>query len=558
MAIVHSYARFSSEKQKFGDSEKRQKTAAEDYCERHKHTLSDLVFFDRGKSGFRGNKQKALAAFLKAIKDGRVKPGDILLVEAVDRLSRKGIRETQTLVNSILDAGVDIAILSPIEKVYRAKDNNDIGGAIELAAFAYQAHVYSQLLSGRIKSWWRSAREDYSKGKRTTLSAVVPTWLNRVGSKEDGYSFEVIEEHADAIRYAFQRTIQGIGGTTLTKELNEKYKPFRTSKSFNKTFVRNLIRDRAVTGEYTPHVIDEEGKRVPDGDPIPDFYPEIIDEKTWQAANGSMDNRFRERGASKDFINLFTGLTHFPKDECPAHVYTFTMKRSGDKRATYRRFKGYKHTQGIQGATTATIDVANFEKVFLQFLTEVDVSVFSQEEIDTVELQATQGQLTRKRKRLKELTAGLTDDKKSVPELVAAIEVVKSEINTLADKVRVMTKGAHSPRDAAKRLKSLAELEHTPENRQRLREAIKQVISRIDFAPVKMGTRKRDPILTRCEITFKNGSRRSIVMFLEQAIVMTEDNPKFPAMVTWTKADFKQWEKFSQHNPDTFNLSLHF
>lgn len=558
MAIVHSYARFSSEKQQFGDSEKRQTTSADEFCQRHKHTLSDLVFFDRGKSGFRGDKQKALAAFLKAIKSGRVAPGDILLVEAVDRLSRKGIRETQTLVNTILDAGIDIAILSPIEKVYRAKDNNDIGGAIELAAFAYQAHVYSQLLSGRIKSWWRSAREDYRDGKRKTLSAVIPTWLNRVGNNIDGFDFEIIEDHAAAIRYAFQRTIDGIGSTTLTKEMNEKFQPFRTSKNFNKTFVRKLIRDRAVVGEYTPHVINEDGKRVPDGDPIPDFYPQVIDEKTWQAANGSMDNRFNERGSNSQFVNLFTGLTYFPKDDCPAHIYTFTMKRAGGKRATFRRFKSYHHTKGIKGCTTATIDVSQFETVFLKFLTEVDVSVFSDREIDTVELQASQGQLTRKRKRLKELKDALSDDDQSVPVLLAAIETIKGEIDSLSDKVRAMTRGAHSPQDAAKRLKSLADMEHTPENRQRLREAIKQVISRIDFAPVKIGKRKSDPILTLCHITFKNGTRREIVMCRDQSIISTWDKPHFPPMIEWEKNDFDQWDKFSKHNPDTFNLDHHF
>ena len=75
--IVHSYARFSDPSQEGGDSLRRQWQAAEDYCEKHGYTLSDLRFTDKGRSGFKGDKQKALNAFLRAVDDGRfnrVKP----------------------------------------------------------------------------------------------------------------------------------------------------------------------------------------------------------------------------------------------------------------------------------------------------------------------------------------------------------------------------------------------------------------------------------------------------------------------------------------------------
>jgi len=179
MSTVHSYARFSDPKQAEGDSERRQTELRNIWLARHpEHHLSDLQLIDKGKSGYRGNKQKALQQFLKAIDEGRVNPGNILLVESVDRLSRKGIRETQTLVNSLLNKGIDIAILTPIEKVYHAQDTNDIGGAIELAAFAYVARVYSEVLGSRVRNWFIQARRkssvisqklDYS----STIGALV-------------------------------------------------------------------------------------------------------------------------------------------------------------------------------------------------------------------------------------------------------------------------------------------------------------------------------------------------------------------------------------------------
>lgn len=141
MAIVHSYSRYSSAGQALGTSEARQVAKGLEWIKRNGHTLSDLSpnLIDKGKSGWsKNNRQAALAAFLKEL-GGRVKAGDILLIEAIDRLSRRGVRETQDLVNTIFKAGVDICILSPVEKIYHAADSNDLGGAIELASFAFGA-----------------------------------------------------------------------------------------------------------------------------------------------------------------------------------------------------------------------------------------------------------------------------------------------------------------------------------------------------------------------------------------------------------------------------------
>src|ERR1039457_6738502 len=110
MATVHSYARFSSKKQEHGDSARRQAEGLAKFLATGNHTLSSLQYLDPGRSGFKGDKQKYLTEFLKilAANDGRIKPGEILYVEAIDRLSRKGIRQTQQVVNTILEAGVDI------------------------------------------------------------------------------------------------------------------------------------------------------------------------------------------------------------------------------------------------------------------------------------------------------------------------------------------------------------------------------------------------------------------------------------------------------------------
>ena len=176
--IVHSYARFSDPSQEGGDSLRRQRDAAEAFCKRKGWKLSDLKFVDKGKSGFKGDKQKALKSFCAAVDEGIVRPGETLLVEAIDRLSRKGPRATRNTIESLLDAGINIAILSPMERIYKASENNDtMMFAIEIAAFAEQAQAYSQNLSKRVKAFNANRRQKFAKGEAKRISAKPPSWL---------------------------------------------------------------------------------------------------------------------------------------------------------------------------------------------------------------------------------------------------------------------------------------------------------------------------------------------------------------------------------------------
>jgi len=175
MSVVHTYTRWSDDDQEAGRSLGRQGEGAAQFIENGKHRKGH-TYIDPGRSGFRGDKQKDLKRFLQDIKEGSVQPGDIVFIEAIDRLSRKGIRPTQKLVISILEAGVSIAISFPIAKVYRA-DQDTIGDAIELAAFAYQARLYSELLSNRIKDSWATMRKGARSGKKS-VSNKIPAWLD--------------------------------------------------------------------------------------------------------------------------------------------------------------------------------------------------------------------------------------------------------------------------------------------------------------------------------------------------------------------------------------------
>src|SRR5262245_58669308 len=89
-----SYIRFSKPEQLKGNSLQRQLEWSEGLCAVKGWKLDDsLKLQDLGVSAFRGKNAATgrLASFLQAIKQGKVKAGDVLLVESLDRLSRQDV-----------------------------------------------------------------------------------------------------------------------------------------------------------------------------------------------------------------------------------------------------------------------------------------------------------------------------------------------------------------------------------------------------------------------------------------------------------------------------------
>lgn len=530
MRTVHSYKRFSDKQQEDGDSERRQDDGAVKFCEKHGYRLSDLSFWDKGKSAFSGSKQKLLQEFLRIMhaNDGRVKSGDILLVEAVDRLSRKGIRQTQILVNSILIAGIDIAILFPTEKLYRANDDNDIGGAIELAAFAFQAHAYSKLLSDRLKSFHAQERRRAYADKTPINSGPTPAWIER----KNGV-FHVIPESKETILYILRRMIEGAGGHTLCKELNARFKPLGKSRKWNETYIRQLIIDRRILGDFQPHTINDDGKRVPTADPpIIGYYPSLTDEDTFLQASAARENRRIERGPSGDFVNLFTGTIIHAVDNCPMNLYTYQQRRADGRRVIFRRLKSQNAMDNLPDASTETVDLPAFEQVVLRHLRELDTSIFNDGQSTATELRAAEFNINKKQARLAELQHKVTDDSQNLNVLLPAMRTLDEDIHTLQTQVdHLKTRTLNLSATSLDTLKLLADLDNTPDNRQKLREAIKRVVKRIIILPVKLGKMRRSPVGCHIEIEFHSGARRSLIQYRHKSIAYTDPTPESPNLI---------------------------
>ena len=495
--LVHAYSRFSDPSQSAGDSLRRQQQQAAEFCKRRGWKLSDLRFNDEGRSAFKADKQRKLDEFLKAIDDGRVKRGECLLVESVDRLSRKGIRQTQTLVNRILDAGISIAILTPIEKVYSpGTTDNDIGFAVELAAFAYQAACYSENLSYRLKQYGNKTRAAYAKGEASRISGNAPAWL-----EWDGKKWKAKPEAVTAIRYIFRRTIEGAGRRQLTRELNEKFAgitTFKKSNGWNDVFVANIVQTRKVLGDAVSSVT---------GETFAGIYPALIDEETWNAAQVSVASRRRVRGRASQRINILNGVLRNAADGAKCGVYSVCKKLPDGSRFIDRRFQSYDAFRGVKGANHAAYRVEKLETMLFELLPQLDLS------------RGADGRRTELDAERIEIVRDIEELQSQIRSRTAAAAVLAGPLVDAQERLEAVDRQlAELPRETAaptkKYREQLAALRRgTNEERLLVKERLTRIVRSVWMLPIKLGTVRSAQLRLVLEIEFTNGDiRRGVEM----------------------------------------------
>jgi DNA invertase Pin-like site-specific DNA recombinase len=490
--LVHAYSRFSDPSQSTGDSLRRQQQQAAEFCKRRGWKLSDLRFDDEGRSAFKADKQRALDEFLKAIDDGRVKPGECLLVEAIDRLSRKVIRQTQNLVHRILDAGVSIAILTPIEKVYSpGTTENDIGFVVELAAFAYQANCYSENLSYRLRQYGSKTRAAYAKGDTKKVAANAPAWL-----KWNGKQWEAKPEAVKVIRHIFRRTIEGVGRKQLTRELNEKFEPITKCKNrngWNDVFVGDILNTRRVLGDSVSTVT---------GETFAGIYPAVIDEETWNAAQVAVAGRRTVKGRASQRVNILNGILRNALDGAKCGVYSVCKKLPDGSRFIDRRYQSYDAYRGLKTANRAAYRVEKLESMLMELLPKLDLS----RGVDTrrVEMDAERVEIVRD---IEELQS-------QISRRAAAAAVLAGPLVDLQERLETVDRQlAELPRETAaptkKYREQLAALRRgTAEERLLVKERLNRIVRAVWMLPIKLGTARNAPLRLVLEIVFTNGEIR--------------------------------------------------
>jgi DNA invertase Pin-like site-specific DNA recombinase len=311
MPLAYSYLRFSSPQQAKGDSIRRQTEASADWCRRNGAQLDgSLTLRDEGVSAFRGKHREnpdvhGLAAFLAAVKSGRVQPGSFLILENLDRLTREQIVPAVNLFTGLLVAGVRVVQLRPVEHVY--DQSSDMTSVMLALVELSRGNSESAMKSARVSAAWANKRK---RARERPLTRRVPTWV-----RVDGDRLALDAGRAAVVRRIHGLARDGMGAPAIAAQLNAEGVPVIGRQTFNGKAVQwttavvyFLLTTRAALGEYQPHT-GTGSKRKPCGDPIPNYYPPLLTADEWHTTQAAVKSRSEcGRGRRGKRVNLFAGL----------------------------------------------------------------------------------------------------------------------------------------------------------------------------------------------------------------------------------------------------------
>lgn len=475
---AYSYVRFSTTKQKDGDSERRQVALSKDYAGKHGLILDEtLNLRDLGVSAFKGANVATgkLGQFLVAIKSGVVPKGSYLLIESLDRLSRAEIDDAYGVFRSILKEGVNIVTLQD-GQVFTRESLNDFSKIIVSLVVMSRAHEESLTKSKRGKANWVNKRNQIRSGK--VMPGNIPVWLKRTN---DG--FVVDAEMATAIKFIFAQYLDGVGVLKIARQLTDKkYKVVsKRVKVWRCDIVQRLLRNRTVTGALQPHV-KEGNTRKEDGDVVVGYYPTIIDEKTYNAVQGRLSTVAPKRGRySEGLTNLFTGKLFCPY--CGGRVDVFTAYPSrGEKH--YAPIKRFQCTNGVNGhCSVVSWRVEEFEKDFMALATEVKRFMFAQQETKPLEqeVHAIEQKLKEEAKKLERFTNLVAESDLLPKTILAKITETETTIESLQVELRTSEAKLQSLVQSNRNVDvSLVEkLNLTTDERERLYNIIQSTVKRV-------------------------------------------------------------------------------
>jgi DNA invertase Pin-like site-specific DNA recombinase len=469
---AYSYVRFSTPEQLKGDSLRRQLEASRSFAEEHGLELDESLK-DIGLSAYHGihRVKGALGKFLGMVEREEIPRGSWLLVESLDRLSREEIEEALAQFLEIIRSGIVIATTSD-KQVYR-KGQLDLPKLVISLTIMSRAHEESAMKAQRLAAAWEEKR---SNAATTPMTARCPEWLRL----EDG-EFKEIDERVAIVRQIFEWSASGLGKRQIVTKLSRDGIPaFRGKNGWHESSVAKILANEAVLGSCQPHR-KINGKRVPVGKPIPDYYPEIIHETLFWRAHLAKEGR--KKGAAgrprKGYPNILKGLG---RCECGAPL-TYVNKGQGPKGGQYlvcskgrRKLctnNGHYPYQSLEDQIVRHVPLINFGAILPQRPKAGDNRV--------ADLEA---EIARKTKRLNDLYKfdNLESAEPHIRSLDAEIQALNGRL-TEARKTAKMAEHSHADR-LDQLLELIARLHLASEDdlyllRARIAQELKRIIDRV-------------------------------------------------------------------------------
>lgn len=316
---AYSYLRFSTPEQLAGDSFRRQWDTAQAYSKRHNLDLDhELTFHDMGVPAFRGaNAERGkLAAFRRAVEDGRVSPGSYLLVEDFDRLSRMDPWDALPIFQDIVNHGINLVTLKDGKVWNKQGMRGNPMRLIEPLLAMFNSHNESAKKSIRLSEVHAAKRRRLTEGAKPEKPYKHgPGWLKWNPRMK---RFQFVPERTAIVRDVFAKADQGWSLDRIARGLNRNDVPTwqlgkNKAKFWRGARLRKMLLNRAAIGVLVMHKTEYDPDTRKRSDrvlgTVEAYYPAVVDREVFERVNARLTTTApRGRNSAGEVTSIVAGV----------------------------------------------------------------------------------------------------------------------------------------------------------------------------------------------------------------------------------------------------------
>ena len=349
---VYSYMRFSTPEQKDGHSLARQTDYARQYAEQHNLSLDDtLSMRDEGLSAYHQKhiQKGALGVFFRAIEEGMVQPGSILIVENLDRLSRANITEALPRFMDIINSNITLVTANNGREFSKQSIDSSPFTLFESLIEMVRANQESQHKSDRVKDaivaqikHW----QQHGSGK-IIRNGRDPLWVQ---PNEDKTGFDLIPERADVVRLIIDKFMKGWGSSKTCNYLNEHHPTFNRNRKWYIPYVGKIVRSSTLSGVKTLTVRSTQYT-------ISNYYPEILSASEFEELQIAINRRAPTKGQKKN-PGIITGLRVAYCGHCGESIIAQNHNARSYKQKKYKVTSGLRRLRCNSESSKKSCDIS--------------------------------------------------------------------------------------------------------------------------------------------------------------------------------------------------------
>ena len=236
------------------------------------------------------------------VESGELRPPLLIIVEALDRLSRENPWIAHGRLSNLVGRGIFIATVAD-DRIYHL--DSDLSDLIISVVLVCAAHKASQDTSFRVRETKLKHVQDAMQTKHV-IHQNCPAWMtvaDKISRDNRGTrKYQLIDRHAETVLLIFQMGLDH-GSDYITRKLIEnKVEPFGRTGTWSLRTIKKVLRSRAPIG----HLESRHG--IVEG-----LYPRVpgLTDELWLAVQAAQDAR-RDAGQGAHWkserVNLLAGI----------------------------------------------------------------------------------------------------------------------------------------------------------------------------------------------------------------------------------------------------------